>query len=315
MTDITFINYRRDDSGAEAKLIADALHQSADPRTVFIDTESIEYGETWPDRIREMVLSARYVLIVIGSQWLHAGMNEWGQRRIDDKSDWVRQEIVLALKDNQKAVIPLLVGGAEMPPKEVLPDDISAISSKQAIEIRRDYWEHDIKLLTKALGIQSLNVEVRASLKNPLIDLFWDSLSPSLQDALALAANAARREGKDIVSTRALFAALRRLNPERLSKFFEEISEDALPEPTADEVQPDVNALSEIRLFSGCVQDSLDHLIPQASPDEKLTTEDIFIDIARHGKGESVHRLRTHGIDVSRINEIVEQLGWAVMDR
>ena len=39
-----------------------------------------------------------------------------------------------------------------MPPSEVLPETMREIVSKQAIEIRRDYWDHDIQLLLARLG-------------------------------------------------------------------------------------------------------------------------------------------------------------------
>ena len=316
MANVIFISYRRDDSGSEAKLIADALCKSLSPEAVFMDTASIDYGDTWPDRIRSALLESRYVLVVIGPDWLLAGMDEWGQRRIDNEADWVRQEISTALKDDNKTIIPLLVGNAKMPPSDVLPDDVAAITSKQAIEIRRDYWDHDIKLLTAKISpdIDTSHL-TRAASSNPLINTFWNNLSPSLQDALSLAANAARREGKDIISTRTLFAALRRLHPDPLSEFFDQIPSEALPNPVAQDVTADPNALSDIRLFSGCVQDSLSHLTPQAGPDDKLTAKDLFVDIARHGTGESVRRLRTYGIDSNRIDEIVRQLGWSVAER
>lgn len=154
-----------------------------------------------------------------------------------------------------------------------------------------------------------------SSIANPILQPVWDGLDHNLQDAFALAATAARREGKDIVSTRTLFAALRRLHPDPLSAFFDQLPADALPEPIADNIESDPSAINGIRSFSGCVQDSLTNLSPRATPENKLASEDVFIDIARHGNGASVRRLRTHGVDVERINEIVRQLGWRVTER
>ena len=315
MSHVVFINYRRDDSGAEAKLIADALRQTILPEAIFMDTKSINSGDTWPDRIRLALESSKYILVVIGPKWLKAGTNEWGQRRIDNQTDWVRQEISIALNDAKKTIIPLLVSGGQMPPPTALPNDVAAITLRQAIEIRRNYWDHDIKLLKERLssGVPKNIVHFKPS--NPLVESFWDSLSPSLQDAIVLASNAARREGKDIISTRTLFAALRRLQPEPLPNLFAEIPSEALPKALSKGISSDMGALSEIRLFSSCVQDSLNHLTPKSSPTDKLAAEDIFVDIARYGTGSSVRRLRTFGIDAGRINEIVRQLGWTVADR
>ncbi len=153
MNEIAFINYRRNDAGAEANLIAKALSIATDNKAVFLDISSIESGATWPDRIRSALENSQYVLVVIGPDWLRAGSDEWGQRRIDQEVDWVRQEIAVALRDNTKTIIPVLVRGGQVPPSDVLPEDISNISSKQAIELRQDYWDHDIKLLTAQIGI------------------------------------------------------------------------------------------------------------------------------------------------------------------
>lgn len=150
---------------------------------------------------------------------------------------------------------------------------------------------------------------------NPLLSPVWDSFGPTLQDAFVLAANAARKEGKDIISTRTLFAALHRLHPGRLAELFSQLPAEALPDPVADDIPVDARALEGIRRFSTCVQDSLDHLTPNVSAGHRLTSEDVFIDISKHGKGRSVARLRTHGVDVKRINELVSQLGWQVVQR
>jgi hypothetical protein len=151
MPDVTFINYRREDSASEAKLIANEIADLISPEAFFMDSTTINYGDPWPDRIQAALLDSRYVLVVIGPEWLKVGMNEWGQRRIDDASDWVRQEIATALSDSNKTIIPLLVRSARMPPPDVLPDDIAGVSSKQAIELRSAFWDHDITLVTSTI--------------------------------------------------------------------------------------------------------------------------------------------------------------------
>lgn len=320
MAEKVFINYRRDDAAAEATLVTGAVRDVIGSDAVFMDSSSIEFGAAWPERIQSALKASRFVLVLIGPDWLRAGINEWGQRRIDDESDWVRQEIATALLENSKIVIPLLVRGGHIPPSDVLPTDVCGITSKQAIELRRDYWAHDIQLLINRICTELTPSSTNDSRDgvigtNPLLSPIWDQLAPNLQDAFVLAANAAQREGKDIISTRTLFAALRRLHPKPLSDFFDQIPSDALPEPISEAVPTQPNALAEIRFFSSCVQDSLDNLTPQTDRDEKLTAQDMFVDIARHGRGSSVKRLRTHGVDTRRINDIVRQLGWSVAER
>ncbi len=316
---VTFINYRRDDAAAEAKLVANALRSVAGHEAVFMDTSSIGLGDTWPRQIQAALEASQYVMVVIGPDWLRAGINEWGQRRIDGESDWVRQEIAEALANCEQLIIPVLVRGGRMPPKNALPPVIADLSTKQAIELRRDYWDHDIQLLKgrlypKQAEQSGVSDTVHTNHTTPF-DSIWDRLDTSLQDAFALAANDARRQGKDIISTRTLFAAFRRLHPGHLPDFFSHLPSDALPDPIPDSTPIRSDALADIRLLSACVQDSLNHLAPQATENNKLTSEDVFVDIARYGRGNSVQRLRTHGIDAIRIDEIVGQLGWSVLDR
>ncbi len=146
-----FLNYRRDDSGAEVIAIGNALRQEFGEDSVFMDTSTLPVGVLWPEEIQAALKESRVVLTVIGPNWLRAGSDEWGQRRIDRDNDWVRQELAVALSEN-KRVIPVLVNGARMPPADVLPDTVKSLVQRQGIELRRDYFNHDIKLLLAQLG-------------------------------------------------------------------------------------------------------------------------------------------------------------------
>lgn len=145
-----FLSYRRDDAGSEAIAISNALRQDFGEDSVFMDTSSLQAGAIWPEELQTALKAAETILAIIGPDWLRAGNNEWGQRRIDRDDDWVRQELALALKE--KKVIPVLVRGARIPPADVLPEPLKALSQRQVIEIRRDYWNHDIKLLMAQLS-------------------------------------------------------------------------------------------------------------------------------------------------------------------
>lgn len=146
MTSSIFISYRREDSAAEAGRIASALRREVGEDEVFIDTSSIAAGARWPAEIQTSLARARLVIVVIGPDWLTAGINQWGQRRIDHAEDWVRQELAYSLSQ-EKEVIPLLVRGGAVPPKDVLPEDIKTLYDIQAVEIRTNYWDHDLGLL------------------------------------------------------------------------------------------------------------------------------------------------------------------------
>lgn len=145
MTDTIFVSYRRDDAAAEANAIAKFVETCTSDSSVFFDTSSITAGEDWPDTLRKQVKLAKIVLVIIGPEWVRVA-DEWGQRRLDDPTDWVRNEVETALSSNAK-LIPVFVKAARMPPSTVLPTSLQDITRKQAIELRRDYWDHDIQLL------------------------------------------------------------------------------------------------------------------------------------------------------------------------
>src|SRR5262245_46760212 len=162
-----FISYRRDDSSAEAMLVRKALVEKLGSENVFMDASSIEPGAEWPGAIQEKLKGADAVVAVIGPEWLRAGTDEWGRRRIDEESDWVRRELEAALEARQ-LLIPLFVRGAkpQIPP-DVLPQTIRGLSNVQGISIRRDYWDHDIELLLARLIARTTGSTSGQSLRSP----------------------------------------------------------------------------------------------------------------------------------------------------
>jgi hypothetical protein len=75
-------------------------------------------------------------LVVMGAGWLTA-TDSTGQRRIDDPKDHVRIEIEAALARNIP-VVPLLVGGASMPPAMELPKGLWDLVFRNSIALRAD---------------------------------------------------------------------------------------------------------------------------------------------------------------------------------
>ena len=146
-----FISYRRDDTAAEAGAIFHAIRDKLGQESVFMDTSSISAGAEWPNEIRSALEAARLVIVVIGAQWVRSS-DEWGRRRIDQDGDWVRREVETAT-NSSALIIPVLVNGAKLPPQNVLPDVLRPLVQRQAIELRRDYWDHDILLLLAQLDI------------------------------------------------------------------------------------------------------------------------------------------------------------------
>jgi hypothetical protein len=72
------------------------------------------------------------------------------RRRLFREDDYVRHEIATALKRNI-TVIPVLVRDAKMPAVESLPQDLAALSYRNAIQISDADFDHDVGTLIKGL--------------------------------------------------------------------------------------------------------------------------------------------------------------------
>jgi MoxR-like ATPase len=145
-----FISYRREDSSAEANNLRVELIKRFGSSRVFFDT-ALPGGEPWPDRIRDALQTATVVLVVIGPDWLTTA-ERWGKRRIDQRNDWVRQEVAYALRA-AKRVIPVRVRRAERPPAAEMPRPLRALADRQDVELRHDHWDADVQNLIEQIGL------------------------------------------------------------------------------------------------------------------------------------------------------------------
>lgn len=73
-----------------------------------------------------------------------------GARRLDDPDDFVRIEIASAL-DQGKRVIPVLVGEAQMPGPDELPEPIRPLARRNAVRLTHERFRADMQGLVKAL--------------------------------------------------------------------------------------------------------------------------------------------------------------------
>ena len=194
-----FLNYRRDDSEGYVGRLYDHLSRRFSGR-IFRDVTELRPGEDFVDALQREGLSCQVLLAVIGRHWLTiADAN--GHRRLDDPNDILRQEIVHALQRNI-LVIPVLVGGASMPPIEDLPADLSRLGRRQALPITELDFEHDmerlIRTLEQALGectpealpaptpAASQQSELLSRARSAIAQQDWNTAIPALQSALAL---------------------------------------------------------------------------------------------------------------------------------
>jgi TIR domain len=157
-----FINYRRDDSRADAGRLYDRLHARY-PARIFRDVGSLEPGIEWREAIEKVLSDSDACIVVIGKNWLTM-TDTSGRRRLDDPRDVVRLELQKALSSGMR-VFPLLVGGARMPAEEDLPADLQSLARRNALEVSEQDWNEDFDKLVAAIE-KSLGWSAPASAKS-----------------------------------------------------------------------------------------------------------------------------------------------------
>lgn len=142
-----FISYRRSDSAHAAANLTDKLQQHFGQDSIFFDVDNIPLGVDFREHIGNAVGQCDVLLVIIGEKWAQL-VDEQGNRRLNQPSDYVRIEIESALKRNIP-VIPVLTGEAEMPTANDLPPSIQSIAFRNAAELSagRDRHQHVARLI------------------------------------------------------------------------------------------------------------------------------------------------------------------------
>lgn len=145
-----FMSYRRDDSAGHSGRIYDRLIESLGTEAVFIDVEKIPAGAYFESVLMARLRDAESVLVIISRDWLNATTAD-GQRRLDLPEDFVRREIETGLA-LQKRMIPVLVGGAQMPSRDDLPGPLQALVGLNAVMINHASFDRDTDALAEILA-------------------------------------------------------------------------------------------------------------------------------------------------------------------
>ena len=115
-----------------------------------MDLQDIAPGQNFAQSIDDTVAACDCVVAVIGPRWLEAM-----RARAQSGVDFVHHEIAAALRRNI-TIIPVLVGGASMPAAGELPPELSALSYRNALEVRDERFDDDAARLgdsIRALGV------------------------------------------------------------------------------------------------------------------------------------------------------------------
>src|SRR5687767_11135633 len=138
-----FVNYRRQQEGGwPADSIATRLQSEFGRDHIFLDTKNIRPADEWAKKIRSEIASAAALVVVLGKDW-HKVQDEAGNKRLDQKDDWVREEIRTAI-NLQIPIFILQLDAAELPKKDWLPEDIQPLLDSQAVSIRESAVDIDL---------------------------------------------------------------------------------------------------------------------------------------------------------------------------
>ena len=140
-----FLSYRREDSAGWTGRLSEHLRNRFGSESIFMDIDTIEPGADFTEALQKAVSACDVLLAIIGPDWATAADTS-GKPRLNDPNDWVRVEIAAALKRNIR-VIPVLVGGASVPTKELLPDELDTLAQRQAHELTDKRWNYDVEQL------------------------------------------------------------------------------------------------------------------------------------------------------------------------
>ena len=128
-----FISYRRGDNPDGVTRIYERLKKLLPTWEIFYDHHSIELGAEFPEKIKQAVTDAEFVLVIIGSKWLEL----LKQRSESGELDYVHEEIRTAFA-TKSGVIPVAVQNAAFPSESDLSEfpDIKGLVNLNGQKIR-----------------------------------------------------------------------------------------------------------------------------------------------------------------------------------
>lgn len=152
-----FINYRREDSRADAGRLYDRLSEHFGAQHVFMDIDDIDPGQNFAQVLENTLGHCSVVIAVIGRNWLEC-RDDADQRRLDDPNDFIQLELRQALARGIM-LVPVLVGGATMPASHDIPPAIQGLASQQAFEVSDSRFHADVDALI--VDLESANKRLR----------------------------------------------------------------------------------------------------------------------------------------------------------
>ena len=143
-----FLSYRRSDSWHQAIALKVVLEQKLPDVTVFVDTESVNPSERWPDRLTAALDHSSAVVTLIGPNWRFGAD---GTDRFADPKDWVLQELEHAL-EHKDAIVPVFFDTTTTTAYRDLPPSLTGLRHIQGLKLSSETWLQDVDLLASSVA-------------------------------------------------------------------------------------------------------------------------------------------------------------------
>jgi cellulose biosynthesis protein BcsQ len=134
-----YISYRREDA-MYARRLFDQLSATLGSQRVSMDVGMLP-GDDYMESVESVVRNADVVLAVIGPSWPQ-----------NDPHEHVNHELAFALEQDRR-VIPVLVGGARMPAARELPNSLTSLTRRNAADLSDSRWSYDVDRLLAAVEV------------------------------------------------------------------------------------------------------------------------------------------------------------------
>ena len=145
-----FISYRRADSQWAAARLYDLLAREFPDDRIFMDVEEIAPGEDFVKVLEDQVGACDVFLALIGPEWLSMQAQS-GERRLEERGDFVRIEIADALKRPDTVTIPVLLDDAAPPAEADLPEDLRPLARRQFARLSHTGFRGEAPRLVEAI--------------------------------------------------------------------------------------------------------------------------------------------------------------------
>jgi hypothetical protein len=146
-----FISYRRSDSEWAAGRLRETLGRQFGNAQIFRDKENIQPGVDWRKEIQAALRApSTVVLALIGPRWL-SELDALGQPLIERHDDINRVELETTLQ-HRLPLIPVLIGETTIPRADQLPESLRELPTLNAVKLRDDDWESDVRRLITTLA-------------------------------------------------------------------------------------------------------------------------------------------------------------------